>query len=32
MDGGSIVEQGLPAEMIAHPCEERTQRFLSKVL
>jgi polar amino acid transport system ATP-binding protein len=32
MDGGSIVEQGRPAEMIAHPCEERTQRFLSKVL
>jgi len=32
MDGGSIVEQGRPAEMIARPCEERTQRFLSKVL
>jgi ABC-type polar amino acid transport system ATPase subunit len=32
MDGGIIVEQGVPADMIAAPREERTQRFLSKVL
>jgi ABC-type polar amino acid transport system ATPase subunit len=32
MDGGRIVEQGIPAEMIAAPREERTQRFLSRVL
>jgi ABC-type polar amino acid transport system ATPase subunit len=32
MDGGSLVEQGVPKEMIAAPKEERTQRFLSKVL
>ena len=32
MDAGAIVEQGVPAEMIAAPREERTQRFLSRVL
>jgi ABC-type polar amino acid transport system ATPase subunit len=32
MDGGVIVETGEPAAMIAAPREERTQRFLSKVL
>ena len=32
MDGGYIVEQGTPAEVINNPQEERTQDFLSKVL
>lgn len=32
MDGGYIVEQGTPDQIINHPQEERTQDFLSKVL
>jgi polar amino acid transport system ATP-binding protein len=32
MDGGVIVEEGLPAEVLANPQHERTQSFLSKVL
>ena len=32
MDGGHILEQNTPAEFFAHPKEERTKRFLSKVL
>ena len=32
MDGGYIVEQGTPDEVINHPQEERTKDFLSKVL
>jgi polar amino acid transport system ATP-binding protein len=32
MDGGVIVEEGDPAEVLAHPQHERTQSFLSKVL
>jgi polar amino acid transport system ATP-binding protein len=32
MDGGVIVEEGDPAEVLANPQHERTQRFLSKVL
>ncbi len=32
MDGGNIVEQGTPEEVFAHPKEERTKSFLSKVL
>jgi polar amino acid transport system ATP-binding protein len=32
MDGGVIVEAGLPAEVLANPQHERTQSFLSKVL
>ena len=32
MDGGVIVEEGDPAEVLAHPQHERTQGFLSKVL
>jgi polar amino acid transport system ATP-binding protein len=32
MDGGVIVEEGLPAEVLADPQHERTQSFLSKVL
>ncbi|MCL5677229.1 MAG: amino acid ABC transporter ATP-binding protein [Firmicutes bacterium] len=32
MDGGVIVEEGLPAEVFGNPREERTRAFLSKVL
>jgi polar amino acid transport system ATP-binding protein len=32
MDGGVIVEEGDPHEVLAHPQHERTQLFLSKVL
>jgi polar amino acid transport system ATP-binding protein len=32
MDGGAIVEQGDPRRVLAAPAEERTRRFLSKVL
>jgi polar amino acid transport system ATP-binding protein len=32
MDGGVIVEEGIPTEVLAHPQHERTQSFLSKVL
>jgi polar amino acid transport system ATP-binding protein len=32
MDGGVIVEQGDPREMLSNPQHERTQLFLSKVL
>lgn len=32
MDEGVMVEEGTPAELFDHPKEERTQRFLSKVL
>ncbi len=32
MDGGVIVEQGPPAEVIGNPQEERTQHFLRRVL
>ena len=32
MDGGYIVEQGSPDEVLNHPQMERTQDFLSKVL
>jgi ABC-type polar amino acid transport system ATPase subunit len=32
MDGGVVVEEGDPREMIAHPQHERTQRFLKMVL
>ena len=32
MDGGVIVEQGPPDEVLNHPKEPRTQDFLSKVL
>jgi polar amino acid transport system ATP-binding protein len=32
MDGGVIVEQGPPNEMLVNPREERTKLFLSKVL
>jgi polar amino acid transport system ATP-binding protein len=32
MDEGAIVEEGLPSEVLAAPKEERTRRFLSRVL
>ena len=32
MDGGVIVEEGDPREVLGNPQEERTQSFLSKVL
>jgi polar amino acid transport system ATP-binding protein len=32
MDGGVVVEQGAPAEVINNPQQERTKAFLSKVL
>jgi polar amino acid transport system ATP-binding protein len=32
MDEGAIVEEGLPAQMLSAPREERTRRFLSRVL
>ena len=32
MEGGYIVEQGTPDEVINHPKEQRTIDFLSKVL
>ena len=30
MDGGVIVEQGSPEEVISNPREERTRQFLSR--
>ncbi len=32
MDGGVIVEEGRPADVLSDPQHERTQSFLSKVL
>jgi polar amino acid transport system ATP-binding protein len=32
IDGGGILEQGTPEELFAHPQQERTRSFLSKVL
>jgi polar amino acid transport system ATP-binding protein len=32
IDGGGILEQGTPEELFAHPQQERTKSFLSKVL
>src|SRR5690606_9569521 len=32
MDGGVIVEQGPPSEVIAAPNQERTRRFLAREL
>jgi len=32
MDEGVIVEQGKPADVLDHPKEERTQRFLRRTL
>ncbi|MCX6401596.1 MAG: amino acid ABC transporter ATP-binding protein [Propionibacteriales bacterium] len=32
MDGGVVVEEGLPTDVLSNPQHERTQAFLSKVL
>jgi len=32
IDEGLVIEEGSPAEIFDNPREERTQRFLSKVL
>ncbi len=32
MDGGVVVEEGRPADVLSNPQHERTQAFLSKVL
>jgi polar amino acid transport system ATP-binding protein len=32
LDGGLVVEEGTPAALFDQPREERTQRFLSKML
>ena len=32
MDGGYIVEEGTPEEVLGHPKEERTINFLNQVL
>ncbi len=32
MDGGVIVEEGDPKDVLSNPRHERTQAFLSKVL
>lgn len=32
MDGGTIVEQGTPQEVLVNPHEERTQQFLRRIL
>ena len=32
MDGGYIIEEGTPEELLKNPKQERTQSFLSKVL
>jgi ABC-type polar amino acid transport system ATPase subunit len=32
MDEGQIIEQGPPNVVFTHPSQERTKRFLSKIL
>jgi polar amino acid transport system ATP-binding protein len=32
MDGGQIVEQGTPEQMLKRPAHERTRAFLSQIL
>lgn len=32
MDGGYIVEEGKPEEVLSNPKEDRTKNFLSQVL
>ncbi|KDP91783.1 MULTISPECIES: amino acid ABC transporter ATP-binding protein [Clavibacter] len=32
MDGGVVVERGHPSEVLQHPTEERTRRFLQRLL
>jgi L-cystine transport system ATP-binding protein len=31
MEGGNVVEQGAPEELLLHPKEERTKKFLSRI-
>jgi polar amino acid transport system ATP-binding protein len=32
LDAGRVIEEATPEEIFSHPCHERTQRFLSKIL
>ena len=32
MDGGKVVEQGTPKEILVSPKEDRTRQFLSRIL
>jgi cystine transport system ATP-binding protein len=32
LDGGVVVEQGAPAQIFSNPAEERTRRFLDRIL
>jgi len=32
MDGGAVIEQGTPADVLDNPREERTRKFLSRIL
>jgi ABC-type histidine transport system ATPase subunit len=32
LDGGQIVEEGPPAQVLGAPTQERTRRFLDRVL
>jgi cystine transport system ATP-binding protein len=32
MDGGVVVERGHPSQLLQHPAEERTRRFLQRLL
>ncbi|MFD2793924.1 amino acid ABC transporter ATP-binding protein [Promicromonospora vindobonensis] len=32
LDGGVVVERGAPAQIFSHPTEERTHRFLDRIL
>ncbi len=32
LDAGQILEQGPPAKMLSQPDEERTQRFLQRII
>lgn len=32
MDGGSVVEEGSPKEIFTHPKEERTKKFLARII
>lgn len=32
MDGGYVVEEGTPQEIFNHPKEERTKKFLSRIV
>jgi len=32
MDGGSIIEEGLPSEVLVRPSHQRTRTFLRQIL